>query len=78
MIGKAAAEALTVCAADEVVISAKSVAPVGDCLVFDADALHRLGSVQMDAAGRWISVRDVVGARLWSHGPVRSRLEQWQ
>ncbi|UWS09666.1 ComEC/Rec2 family competence protein [Phaeobacter inhibens] len=78
VIGKAAAEALTVCAADEVVISAKSVAPVGDCLVFDADALHRLGSVQMDAAGRWTSVRDVVGARLWSHGPVRSRLEQWQ
>ncbi|WP_405111390.1 hypothetical protein L0Z65_05205 [Phaeobacter sp. BS52] len=73
VIGKAAVEAMTECTAGEVIISAKSVAPVGDCLVFDADALNRLGSVQMDAQGRWISVRDVVGTRLWSRDPATSR-----
>ncbi|AUQ74246.1 ComEC/Rec2 family competence protein [Phaeobacter piscinae] len=73
VIGKAAVEAMTECTAGEVIISAKSVAPVGDCLVFDADALNRLGSVQMDAQGRWISVRDVVGTRLWRRDPTTSR-----
>ncbi|ATG35759.1 ComEC/Rec2-related protein [Phaeobacter piscinae] len=73
VIGKAAAEAMTECTAGEVIISAKSVAPIGDCLVFDADALNRLGSVQMDAEGRWISVQDVVGTRLWSRDPETSQ-----
>ncbi|AHD09407.1 ComEC/Rec2 family competence protein [Phaeobacter gallaeciensis] len=73
VMGKAAAEAMTECAADEVIISAKPVAPVGGCLVFDEDALHRMGSVQMDAEGRWTSAQDVVGTRLWSRDPVKSR-----
>ncbi|APG47118.1 ComEC/Rec2 family competence protein [Phaeobacter porticola] len=70
VINKTAAEALIRCAAEDVIVSAKPLSPKGDCLVFDADALRHLGSVQMQSDGRWVSAQDVIGDRLWSRsGP---------
>ncbi|MFS4579862.1 ComEC/Rec2 family competence protein [Phaeobacter sp. C3_T13_0] len=73
LIGKASAEAMTDCAAGDVIVSAKSINPEGGCQVFDLDILRAIGSVQMQADGRWVSARDVVGDRFWSRndGPVR-------
>ncbi|MFV1593381.1 ComEC/Rec2 family competence protein [Phaeobacter sp. JH20_36] len=73
VIGKTAAEALSDCSADAVLVSAIPLSPVGGCRVFDADSLRTLGSVQLQPDGRWISASDVVGDRLWSHTPQRDR-----
>lgn len=67
VVGQRAADGLTHCGADDILVSTVDLEVIGPCIVLGPTTMRRTGSIRIETDGRLITAADLAGRRHWTN-----------